>query len=427
MKEKARAYLRAIFRGPLITVSCQGISSLSNFLTGVFVAKSVAAADYGVYSLFYAGLMVLAGLQNSVILEPLRIYGVKTDRKETSAYFYSQFLLQLIFGLVMAGAAMGVLSVMAVASKTLGAFALCLFFLQLSDYFRVVALTELALRRLLVIETTGHAVRIVGLIRLSFDASLTVESALYCMALGGAASSLLAIVLGGHRRSGSGIKNILATGVQNWRFGRWFVLETLAYSSSTYLYFFLVAAIIDRESVGAFNASQTLVNALNVILMGGIGFVIPIARRKLAVEGYEAWRKWLWQSGLTIVGIVSVIAVSLSLFAEPALETLFKPFFAEYGYLVWILSFGYVLRSINSVLRVAFQTAEKPQIGFLSRLLSTIVTIAISYPLLQYYGVAGAAVGIVVTQLIWVTVYLVFIWRGELGFNKLGMEICQSG
>jgi O-antigen/teichoic acid export membrane protein len=200
----------------------------------------------------------------------------------------------------------------------------------------------------------------------------------------------------------------------NWRFGRWLLLESLAYTASTQIYLYLTALWVGTAAAGALSAVSILVNAINVLLIGVTAHATPVARQRLVERGYDAWRRWLWQIGLGLTGAAALFAIVISAIAEPLLSFVYRPEYAAYAPIVPILAGAVTVRAANLTLIAAFRTAELPRIGFAARLISALVTLALAYPLVSRWSIAGAAGGMLFTQLVWLAVYLTCIARGAL-------------
>jgi O-antigen/teichoic acid export membrane protein len=161
-------------------------------------------------------------------------------------------------------------------------------------------------------------------------------------------------------------------------------------------------------------AVQVLMNAVNVPLLGIMNFAVSEARRRLVESGYNAWRAFLWRIGLLLVGFAVAFGVGTTIFAKPLLALIYTPAYVTFASLMPIFAIQLVFAACNTVLSAAFRTAEKPQVGFAAKAAAAVVTLVIAYPLLNGWGVTGAAVGLVVTQVLWTIVYVCYVLRGAL-------------
>jgi len=201
---------------------------------------------------------------------------------------------------------------------------------------------------------------------------------------------------------------------ENWNYGKWLLLETVSFSISSQIYLYLVAYWIDRQSAGAFNAVQNMLNTVNVLLIGIMSYTLPLARMRL-IEGYYAiWRRLLLKVGTLLSSVTFATVAIISIFSKYLLTLLYKPFYSDYSYLTYILALYYILMAVNTVFSTAFQTTNNPKIGFVAKFCSSIITLVLSYPLIMNLGITGAAIGLVLTQGIWFLVYMIYVLRGLL-------------
>jgi O-antigen/teichoic acid export membrane protein len=399
-------------RGSALSVLDQAVCSLSNFLTGIIIARALLPEAFGVYSLYFTGILLLTGFQNALITGPARVLGVRPSGVDAGGYFGAQVRLQLMLGTVLvAAAAIGLFTLYPGEVFATLAFLLCLVLFQLQELARVVNLTRMTFGALLRLDLVTHGLRIGLLLAAMGLGVLSAGAALLIVALTCGAGL---IVAGRSAYPAAMAAPLAETASANWRFGRWLLLETVAYSASTQIYLYLAAIWVGTAAVGGLSAVQVLMNALNVLLLGVMNFAVPTARRLLIESGYDAWRRWLWRIGLLLAGAAAVFGVGASLLAQPLLALIYSPAYGAFAHLVPIVAVQFFLTACNTVLSAAFRTAEMPQVGFAAKAGSAIVTLLIAYPLLTGWGITGAAVGLAITQALWTAVYAVYVARGTL-------------
>ena len=79
MEKMTRWFFNLARSGGFILIADQAIVSLGNFVATVLVAKSLSASQFGSYSLLFTTLLIVTGIANAVVSEPVRIFGVKLD------------------------------------------------------------------------------------------------------------------------------------------------------------------------------------------------------------------------------------------------------------------------------------------------------------------------------------------------------------
>jgi len=413
---------QTILKGGALAIIDQGIVSVSNFITGVIVAKAVAPEEFGTYSLFFAGLMLLSGLQNACVTGPLGVLGIRHKDMDDTAYFSTQTHIQLLLGTAQLVGVVLILSFFTeIKAELIVSFAACIFLLQLQQLGRVIHLTKLNMLSLLGLDIVTHAMRVAVLLILAGMGSLSSSVTFGAIAL----SSLVGILWTWRklelRLPGSGSLTFLAK--ENWNFGRWLFLETLASSASTQVYLFAMALWLDKQAVAVLAALQILLNVMNVLVTGVVNYAIPVARRRLTESGYLEWRRWLWRTGGLLTCATAVFGLIISIVAQELLSFIYTPFYAQFAYLVPLLAVAYCFRTVNSVLIITFRTANMPQVGVAAKFASAVATMIIIYPLLIRYGIVGSVVGLLITQILWMAVFIYYISAGYLSQVRVAKEV----
>ena len=400
-------------KGALFSIADQSVVSLSNFLTGVIIARTMPPDQFGNYTLLWSGLLILFGFQNAFITGPLRVLGVKHFLDNGKDFFKSQLILQLLLGSIFSILSAFILSVFySFPIQLVVVYCLCIFFLQLHELVRVIKFNILSIKSLFTMDLVTHALRLMLLVLAASLYTLSIKVSLLCILISSAVGSLLFVDSGVFGKAKA--LSIVNSLKKNWKFGRWLGLESIAYTASAPVYLFLTALWIDTVSVAALYAVVNIMNLLNVLLTGITGYLTPIARKTYLDNNYLEWKKQLTISGIVLVVMSVAIWIVLSLYSEHVLSIIYSPAYGEYSYLVWILGLAYPFRSVNTVCSVAFKTAEMPEVGFYAQLASAIISIILVYPLITIFGLAGAALGLVATQITWAIVYAKEISSGKL-------------
>jgi O-antigen/teichoic acid export membrane protein len=293
------------------------------------------------------------------------------------------------------------------------------------EVMRALAAARLQWSSVLLGDCASQGAKLLLLWPLFMRGTLSVEAAFWAVAAGVGAGSAVLYLLG-IRPEAPGRGYLLAQLRTHFAFGKWLSLEGVVYLLSTQLYLYLIALFVALSAAGAFNAVQTLVNAVNALWMGITTYSMSAARSVLLAQGPRAWRHWLRRTTTWLAASVAMLLLVLSLNATQLLGTLFKPEYAPYAYLAPVLSCAAVLAVINSMLSVAFRSVNLPQMGFRAKALSAVVTTVVCVPLVTHFGVLGAATGMVVTQLCWLLVYL---WGLRVTLAELAarMQSIRSG
>lgn len=404
---------KKIVKGSLLSLFDQSIVSASNFLMGVLVARSIAPTEFGTFSLLYTSIIILSGVQNALVTGPLRVFGVDTKNNDGTDHVHAQIFLQLLLGSVLVIGAVTYLHLYtAFSNDIILVFSICIFFVQFQELIRVIEVTKLNMAYLLTIDAITHGSRICILVLLYICDQMTTTVVFGVIIL----SCLFSVIHFNYkickvRRLYSAFKR---NALRSIRYGRWLLIETIAYTASTQVYLYFTDLWVGREEVAALNAVQIMLNVVNIVHIGVASYAIPVARKKLLDDGYSSWKKWIISVGGLLVMSTLIIVVILATFSETLLTYLYSPFYAQYAYLMKILALSTCLLALNVAFSAAFRTAGLPHVGVSAKIISGSVTILVAYPLINNYGVSGAAVGLLITQLLWVIVYIKYVMRGVL-------------
>jgi len=405
-----------------LSVLDQGINSFSSFIILAIVARALSPADTGNYSIIFTTIILLGGIQNSLIIGPLRIYGVKDNLKSKYSYLKSQFELQLYCSGILAVILAIILEfIPGITFLIIIAASFSLFSIQIHEFVRAYYLTNLEFKPLILNDILVHGTRIIILTIVWLTGIATVDRVYSVVAISGV---LTFFIFNMYKKSLDGEKHIKLTVVENWKFGRWVLMETIAFSISINFYIYLIAYILTPDKVAGFNVVQNILNIQNIIVIGVTSYVITSSRKKLINEGYNEWKRFLIVIGSLLFVFSIVVVVIFSMNGSWILGTVYGEYYTKFSYLIPILGVAYPLLVLTTILSVAFRTAELPEVGLFAKIFSAIFTIIFSTLLLKGWGVKGAAYGIVLTQICWLLVYIYFVFKGSL--SKYNIRIING-
>ncbi len=392
--------------GWITTIADQGLVSASSFIVLIAITRSVAPAEVGRYALIYATLMIAGSIQAALVFTPHSVLSIGHD---THHFLSNQFVtLTGLLGLQLA-IFVPVLSFgLELNRDVIVPACLVLVLLQGHELTRTAFLAELRPAVTLRLDLCTHLPRIGVLVIAAAAGELTLARALWIIA-----ASLLVWPLFAqpHRLRPSGLVRHVA---QSWRFGRWLLIESLAYVVSTQAYLYAVKALLDLESVAGLAASQNLLNAVNVIFMGVVAFVLPLSRATLLERGFDAWRNLLARAVVLVTGALFALVACIALFSRELLALFYGAQYAQYAPLLLGLALPLTLQGANSLAAAAFQTAERPEIGLVAKVAGGIFALAWAYPGITAFGIWGAVIGIGATPVVWIITYATFLKRGAL-------------
>jgi O-antigen/teichoic acid export membrane protein len=400
-----RRVVNVLRSGGVLLIVDQAVISFGNLAATIMLAKSLSAEDFGAYSLLFTSLLIVTGIANGVVSEPVRMFGVNLEANSRNRYANSQVILRVATSIPVATVAL-------LAGLGIGggdrsvpfAFAVLCVSTLFQELARSFSAAERQWKRILLIDAITTFAKLLGIFALSIADSLTLMRALLVMAV--------ACVLGAlHRPLGGAVLELPPAATvakywrQNWRYGKWLALESIVYTFSTQIYVFIVATFVGLKAVAGLAAAQSIVNLMNLLLIPLTTHISANSRYALMNHGYQSWRAYLLKAGLMVFCLAVVLCALLVFFAAPLMTVLYTPVIAEHSHLVGLLAAGAVLTVVNSILNVAFRTAEMPKAGLAAKTASAVLTNILAVPLVMRFDALGAAIGSVLTQVCWAVVF----------------------
>ena len=257
----------------------QGLSSLTNFVLGIVVARSVGLTEFGAFGLVYAAYQIVAGLSRAVTAQPLliRYSGVSTPdwRRGVSAATGIALLVGVASGILALGIALASDGPLRLAFLAL---AIVLPGLIVQDAWRFAFFAHGRGRTAFLNDLVWAIAQLTALVVAFGSGAGTVFWAV--IAWGGAAS--LAAVVGvaqarliprplAARRWSREHRDLLPP----------YIGEVAAYILAGQLMLYAVGLVAGLAVVGALRAAATLLGPLNVVVQGFYLVAVPEAVRVL--------------------------------------------------------------------------------------------------------------------------------------------------
>ena len=275
---------------PLIAIFDQGIVSGSSFVTSVFLGRICGEEALGLYSLGFTLLILVRGVQESLVLTPYTIHSAQLPNRRRAAYTGSS----LMHGGLAALASALVLGVVAVAisrsidsprlAPVLGMLAALLPLMLLRECARKFLFAELHVGRALLFDAAvaGGQLALIGW--LSATARLSAVTALAAM---GAACGLAAFawLVASRHRLRMRRRSVVADWGRNWLLGRWIFAEHVCGIANAYSPYWLLALWLGPAATGEFAAAMTIVLLSNPFIIGLGNLLGPLTARAFAAGG----------------------------------------------------------------------------------------------------------------------------------------------
>ena len=412
--------LRWVTKGGLAVVD-QGLTTGSNFLISILLARWLPPEQYGAYAVAFAIYLLIIMLYQSVLLEPMSVYGPSAYRDRLRSYFKSLWVFHLAASLLIfflliisagiafrlraGGSLAGALAGIALAAPLVLLVWLVkrAFYLQLlpgppaasAFIYCALVLTGLALFHSYGVLSPFSALLLIGIAGL------------------GSAIPLLLYLLRG-LPSAAGPVSLSEAWGRHWGYGRWALASYALQWVPNSIFYPIVSSLSGMAEAGQLRA---LMNFSSPVFQGYtalVSLLLPYAARihhqkGSAKSGVFARRI----SGLFVSGAV-VYWCLLLLFREPAFRVLYSGKYMDVTYLLPIVALSSIFWCAFVGPATALRAMDSPASILVAVSISSIVSAAVGVPSTWAFGIKGALWSIAAAQLLG-AVAIHFVLRRKIG------------
>ncbi len=381
----------------------QGLYSLTNFLTGVLLARMLAKEVYGTYVLAMSVIIMFMGIQRAVISSPYTIHSPKYLQTDLRQYTGSVFLHQIILVVIAIsfGSILSVIYFQDAASSTnkgyiLATFSIAIAGILLRDYVRSYLLAKLEIWKSISMGVLINVVQLLLLWLLYSKKLLTINNAFlivgFCSIIP-AASYFMKIALFTLRQG-----RILRDFLNNIRLGKWMLGNNLIYVLVSQSYYWLLAFFSNKSDVAVLGVTLSLANLLGPFLQGINAFILPKMVHSRQDEESLGVLRIMRKSILILSTIYGLWLVSGGLFGKYLLLYIYSAKYAEYHMILAVLIVSSFISGVTSPVNSALDAFERSDITFRSLVIGLLVTLFVGTILVYKWKIYGAVVGVLLSN-----------------------------
>jgi O-antigen/teichoic acid export membrane protein len=392
----------------------QGLIAGSNFLIGLLLARWLVPEQYGAYALAFSIFLFAAGFHNALLLEPMSVFGSASYGKCLPAYLGKLLRLHFILAFFLTGLVAAGITVLhyftadrALPSALWGvclATPLILLFWLCRRAAYIKLAPGLAARGAL-----AYCLVVVCLLLLVQSVGwLSGFTAFLIQALAATVAAILLLASLRSRLDSQSGPSSSAVVRQHWRYGRWAVATAIVFWLSGNAYYVLVAAFLPMQDVAALRALQNFTLPFPQFITAISLLVLPWASARFAEEGRAGFQHRIRQITVLFVAGASAYYAVLWLFGGRIMAILYAGRYTDFAYLLPLVAAPVVVLAASQGSMIAVQAMQFPAEIFFAYTLAGAVTIVAGIPLTRYWGLPGAAVGILISYL---TFFVVISYR----------------
>ncbi len=380
-------------RGAALTLTSQLVSSASNFLLGVLIARAGGADALGAFGIAFLVWLAVLGANRALVTEPMTVLGSTAGSPVE--------LREGLVGSVVLG--LGVAAVLAVACGfvelagvgAVGVLALVPWLPSLlaHDYCRAAAYRRQRPDRALLSDLTFAVVQAaltVTLFVLDVRSVAAFMAAWGVGATAGAAAGmgLVDIRLGAR----GGVTRLRAL----WPRSRWFLAEFGTSFPADQGYLLLLPVLLGTAQFGVYRAGASLIGPVVVVFLAGGNVGLPECVRRLRHGGMRGLADYPQRLTGAVLVVTGLYCGAVAAFAEPILRLAYGEEFAVAAVITYLVAGQYVLLALGFGAGVAMKAADQLRQLWAVRAFSAVLSITSLIVLVSWLGLSGAGLASIV-------------------------------
>jgi O-antigen/teichoic acid export membrane protein len=391
----------------------QGLYSLTNFLTGVLLARTLMKEEYGIYVLALSLIITIMGIQRAVITVPYTVYSQKHSEEELNVYTGSVFIHQIILLLITIAFSLLFSKYFflkeEIPSNTLFmliTFSIAAVGVLLRDFVRSYLLAKLAVRQSVIMGVSVNIVQLLILALLYASNSLTIHSAFFIVGGCSIIPSLYFFLRTSQIRVQT--SRIFNDFNNNLKLGKWILGSTIISTLASQSYPWLLVFFADKSAVAILGVTLSLANIFGPLLQGINSYIFPKMAHSRQNDTPSEVIKIMKKAVILLSIIFGLWIICGALFGNHLLALIYSSKYAGYGSVLIIVILSSFISAVTGPLNSALDALERADISFKSLIAGLIVTVSVGIILTYQWGLYGAVIGMLLSNL----TNCLLRWRG---------------
>jgi len=419
--------LKKLFRPSLIQAAVvlldQSFCSITNFLTGVLVARACSKAEYGVYVLGFTLLVTAVGIQTSLAGTPFTVLSPPLKSRDRQSYLGSTLIQHLAVSAMASVGFIVAATVVFITGRADGftgvffALAITSVFVMLRDFMRYVLLAQLRVWASLLMNLVA-SISSVGMLFWAYLGDWLTAPAAYLIMAGCSGIPVLFVLLR-ERKQIIFAKNKLHEHIRNnWSFGKWLIAQVIVVFFAIQIYPWILMIFNGSAATGVYGACVGLAATANPLFMGLNRFFGPRTAHA-ACNGSLKLHREVYLSMALLAGPLLIIFLVAVFFGEWAIVTVYGKDFAGAGSVFSVCTLTVIITAEGGIINAGLNALRRPDIAFRARLVTLAITITLGLFLVYKLGPLGAASGVCIARIFGVGYQLI-------KFHSLKMPVDRS-
>ena len=404
-----------VHKGGLAIVDQVFISG-SNFIVSILLARWLAPDQYGAYAIAFGIYMLLSLVYQSLILEPMGVFGGSIFRNNLRGYLRSLTWIHVAISgtsclaLLIAWAVAHRLGVGGALTSALAGIAFALPGLMLFSLARRSFYVELSPASAAAGSIIYSTVVLAGLFVVYKRALLSPFSAFLLIGSGALVTAMVLMFRLRAGLSGTGpAPAIRDTWNRHWRYGAWAFASCIAAWLPSYVYYPLLSSFKGIAQSGQLKALMNLTMPFEQTKGALAMLFLPFAARVAKQHGKSGTRALGGKLTLLSVGGAIIYWSIIIPLHNPVFHLLYRGRYLEVVHLLPLLALGQIFWAAAYGPSISLRAMESPASVFGAFACATAVSLLVGVPATRAFGLKGAIWGSNVADILSLVAVLVML------------------
>lgn len=402
----------------------QGVVSGGNFLTTLVLARVLAPAEYGVFSLLYLSLFAINTCHSSLVVYPLTLRGAASPQELGSLTFAA-----LLHTVLLAVPLAAILAVVTFALHRLDLYpvmAIAMLAWQLQETARRALLSVLRFRSALLPDLLCYVGQ--GCV-LAFLRPQSLTSIFWVVAVTSFAAAIwqLALTAAWSARQTPGLLTYVRIhGSYAWQMGR-FVLAGNALNMITLqIPAWTLALAFNPAAVAGYQSLLNLVGVANPIIFSINSLLIPVVARE-AVHGFRRARRIAVYYGLRYGVLLIPAFVAMMCMPQTIMRLVYGPTspYPLLSPLLRVFVLAFVLQYLATVVGAYEGGMSRPKTYMWVQVMGTGILLTFGVLMIYHFGIAGAVSAMLLASAVRMAIFLFLSYRADKNFNSTKLCLAE--
>ena len=386
--------------------------SACNFLMGILLIRWLGLEQYGVFAIAWMVVLFALNVNQSWIVKPMQSLVPQISEEDQDQEFAVLQAMQLLTGglvLFIGLALIGLSTVVDVAADYthyIPIMTILTIVIVIHDFYRKLLFIKGRFKTALLMDCILYPGQILLLIGLYFSGEINLLYTFYALFICALLSVLFAWKNLGVRIIWT-TKIIKEKIISFFHFSKWLLGTSLLQWLSGNYFIIIGVTILGPIAIGAVRMAQQVIGLTHVLFLAMESIVPVEAARHYGSGNKTALFSYLKKTTLQASLVVGIILTTMAFTAPQLIKYLYGAEYLEYSYVITSFCFIYIFVFFGYPLRFALRTMEHTKAIFLAYLYSTIFSLMLANPILNYWGLPGLLAGMGLTQVISLGTYIV--------------------